>query len=107
MGNSRRAKSSTAVARESIQTLFIYARRLLSGCPRAHGLALPSMDIHPRTAVVMVSNPKIGRSRVILGYFSFFGGYFRLNSIFRNAKRSQMSSSKRQYMVEAVGKAEK
>jgi len=50
MGNSRRAKSSTAVARESIQTLFIYARRLLSGCPRAHGLALLSMDIHPRTA---------------------------------------------------------
>ena len=37
-------------------------------------------------AVVMVPNPKIGRSRVILGYFSFFLGYFRLNSIFRNAK---------------------
>ena len=54
-----------------------------------------------------VSNPKIGRSRVILGYFSFFWGYIRLYSIFRNAKWSQIFCSKRQYMVEAVGKAEK
>ena len=57
--------------------------------------------------LVMVSNPKIGRSRVILGYFGLFWGYFRLYSIFRDAKWSQIFSSKRQYMVEAVGKAEK
>ena len=37
----------------------------------------------------MVSNPKIGRSRVILGYFRFFLGYFRLNSIFRNQMKSK------------------
>ena len=55
----------------------------------------------------MVSNPKIGRSRVILGYFGLFWGYFRLYSIFRDAKWSQIFSSERQYMVEAVGKAEK
>ena len=56
--------------------------------------------------LVIVSNPKIGRSRVILGYFRFFWGYFRLNTIFRNAKWSHIFSSESQYMVEAVRKAE-